>query len=233
MLRNQRDVGYPSVVEMARLVVDSGADGITVHPRPDERHIRRSDAIELGRLARLEFPEHIEYNIEGYPSPDFLALIQVTGPDQVTLVPDDPNQRTSDHGWDFAANIRMLAEVAQQLRSSGIRVSVFADPEPDDMALAKESGADRVELYTEPYAAAYRKAERANVLSRYSATAVAAAELGLGINAGHDLSLENLADFANAIPALNEVSIGHAITADALTMGFPAAVSAYLQALNA
>lgn len=232
LLRNQRDVGYPSVVGMARLVIEAGADGVTVHPRPDERHIRRSDAVELGALVAAEFAGRIEYNIEGYPSDDFLELVEGIGPDQVTLVPDDPDQRTSDHGWDFTADGSRLAPIVARLRAAGIRVSLFVDPDPDAMANAKATGTDRVELYTEPYAAAHAAGDHAAMLERYVATADAAHALGLGINAGHDLNLDNLPAFAHAIARLDEVSIGHAITADALTMGFPAAVTAYRRALG-
>lgn len=232
LLRNQRDVGYPSVVAMANLVIDAGADGITVHPRPDERHIRRSDAIELGEMIRAEHDGRIEYNIEGYPSEDFLELVTRIGPDQVTLVPDDPNQRTSDHGWDLVQDGTRLAAVVQRLRSAGMRVSLFVDPAPAAMPLARETGADRIELYTEPYAAAHARGDYSGVLADYVEAAARAKGCGLGINAGHDLNLDNLAGFREAIPALAEVSIGHAITADALRMGFPAAVDAYLRALG-
>jgi len=232
LLRNQRDVGYPGVVAMARLVIEAGADGITVHPRPDERHIRRTDARELGRLVAQEYAGRIEFNIEGYPTPEFIALVLEIGPDQVTLVPDAPDQRTSDHGWDFAADSGLLEPVVAEFARAGIRVSLFADPDPSAMPLARDTGADRVELYTEPYAAAHAAGDHGETLERYVATAAAAGELGLGINAGHDLNLDNLPDFAAAIASLDEVSIGHAITADALRIGFPAAVQAYLRALG-
>lgn len=232
LLRNQRDVGYPSVAGFARLVIRAGADGITVHPRPDERHIRRSDAIELGMLIEDHYQGKIEYNIEGYPTDDFLDLVTGIGPDQVTLVPDDPNQRTSDHGWDFAADGAMLTPIVARLKSAAIRVSLFVDPDPAAVAGARATGTDRVELYTEPYAAAHAAGDHKAMLERFVATADAAIALGLGINAGHDLNLGNLPAFAAAMPALAEVSIGHAITADALEMGFPAAVAAYRRALG-
>jgi pyridoxine 5-phosphate synthase len=231
LLRNQRDVGYPSVTAIARLVIASGAEGITVHPRPDERHIRRSDAIELGALITATYGGRIEYNIEGFPGDDFLDLVIGIGPDQVTLVPDDPAQRTSDHGWDFEADGERLMPIVGRLQQAGIRVSLFVDPEPEAMAAAKATGTDRVELYTEPYAAAHAAGNHAPALNRYVATAQAADALGLGVNAGHDLNLDNLPAFARAVPALTEVSIGHAITADALIMGFPEAVAAYRRAL--
>ena len=232
LLRNQRDVGYPSVVDAARLVVQAGAHGITVHPRPDERHIRRTDVTELAALIRAELPPDIEYNIEGYPTPDFVALIGEVRPDQVTLVPDAPDQRTSDHGWDLARDGERLTPIVAELRASGARVSLFLDPEPAQVAGVEHAGADRIELYTGPYAHAFGRMGAKALLEPYVRTAEAAAELGLGINAGHDLNLDNLPTFAHAIPQLAEVSIGHAITADALRIGFPAAVEAYLRALR-
>jgi len=232
LLRNQRDVGYPSVVEMARLVVAAGAHGLTVHPRPDERHIRRSDVPALAALIASELPDGVEFNIEGYPTPDFIALVQETRPDQVTLVPDAPDQRTSDHGWDLVGQKRLLREVITDLKSSGARVCLFMDPEPGEMAKAAGAGADRVELYTGPYAQAFETSDAALLLQRYAEAAAAAAAAGLGVNAGHDLSLDNLPAFRRALPMLAEVSIGHAITADALRIGFAAAVEAYLRALR-
>jgi pyridoxine 5-phosphate synthase len=230
LLRNQRDIGYPSVVEAARLVVAAGAHGITVHPRPDERHIRKSDVRELAALVRDEMGSRVEYNIEGYPSPEFLELVAEVRPDQVTLVPDAPDQATSDHGWDLVQDGERLAPLIAELKSSGARVSLFMDAEPGAMARAAEIGADRIELYTGPYAHAFGSAEGADLLKQYAQAARAAAQAGLGVNAGHDLNLDNLPPFCNAIPELAEVSIGHAITADALRIGFPAAVEAYLRA---
>jgi pyridoxine 5-phosphate synthase len=231
LLRNQRDVGYPSVLDAARLVSHAGAHGITVHPRPDERHIRRSDVTELATLIR-EFAPSIEYNIEGYPTPEFVALIGAVRPDQVTLVPDAPDQRTSDHGWDLARDGARLTPIIAQLHASGARVSLFMDPDPGAIASAATVGADRIELYTGPYAHAYASGEAAPLLRRYVQAAEAAEEAGLGVNAGHDLNLDNLPAFCQAIPQLAEVSIGHAITADALRIGFAAAVEAYLRALR-
>jgi pyridoxine 5-phosphate synthase len=232
LLRNQRDVGYPSVPDAARLVVQAGAQGITVHPRPDERHIRRTDVTELAALIRDEFGPTIEYNIEGYPAPEFVALIGEVRPDQVTLVPDAPDQRTSDHGWDLAREGERLRSIITALHASGARVSLFLDPEPAQVPGVKETGADRIELYTGPYAHAYGRPGARALLDRYVRTAEAAAQVGLGINAGHDLNLDNLPRFVHAIPQLAEVSIGHAITADALRIGFPAAVESYLRALR-
>ena len=232
LLRNQRDVGYPSVLEMARMVVAAGAHGLTVHPRPDERHIRKSDVPALAALITSDLPDDIEFNVEGYPTPDFIALIQEIRPDQVTLVPDAPDQRTSDHGWDLVGQKALLREVIGELKETGARVCLFMDPEPDEMARARDSGADRVELYTGPYAEAFEAGDVAPLLKRYAEAAEAADAAGLGINAGHDLSLDNLPAFRRALPMLAEVSIGHAITADALRIGFPAAVEAYLRALR-
>ncbi|HEX5079694.1 MAG TPA: pyridoxine 5'-phosphate synthase [Geminicoccaceae bacterium] len=232
LLRNQRDVGYPSVLDAARMVAAAGAHGITAHPRPDERHIRRSDVLELAALIAGEFGAAVEYNIEGYPSDDFLGLIGAVRPTQVTLVPDAPDQRTSDHGWDLARDASRLGKLIDRLKASGARVSLFMDPEPAAMARAAAVGADRVELYTGPYAEAFAAGEATILLRRYAQAAEAAAAVGLGVNAGHDLNLDNLPAFCQAVPQLAEVSIGHAITADALRIGFPAAVEAYLRAIR-
>ena len=232
LLRNQRDVGYPSVLEMGRMVVAAGAHGITVHPRPDERHIRRSDVPALASLITDELPPGIEFNVEGYPTPDFIALIREVRPHQVTLVPDKPEQRTSDHGWDLDADFAKLSSVLDDLKASGARVSLFMDPEPAAMAQAATLGVERIELYTEPYASTFGKADAQVMLKRYVDTAHAATEAGLGLNAGHDLNLDNLPAFRHALPNLAEVSIGHAITADALRIGFAAAVEAYIRALR-
>ena len=230
LLRNQRDLTYPSVTGIAELVIGAGADGITVHPRPDERHIRRSDVRDLGELLRARHAA-IELNIEGYPSADWLDLVLEMGPAQATLVPDSPEQRTSDHGWDLETDGNLLAPIIRDLRAAGIRVSLFVDPGADAIPAVKATGADRIELYTEPYARAFAAGDYAQILASYAATAQAAADAGLGVNAGHDLNLDNLPAFGRAIPMLAEVSIGHAITADALRMGFPAAVRAYLAAI--
>ncbi len=232
LLRNQRDVGYPSVLEAARMVVRAGAHGITVHPRPDERHIRRSDVTELAALIAAEFDPAIEYNIEGNPTPDFITLIGRVRPTQVTLVPDAPDQLTSDHGWNLIRDGERMVPIIRELKSYGARVSLFLDPDPTMAPLAREVGADRIELYTGPYAHAFGGPEARSLLRRYVTAAETAAGAGLGINAGHDLNLDNLPAFVHAIPQLAEVSIGHAITADALRIGFPAAVEAYLRAIR-
>ncbi len=231
LLRNQRDVGYPSVTDMARLVIAAGAAGITVHPRPDERHVRRADVYDLARLLAEEHAGRVEFNIEGNPTEPFLALAEEVRPEQVTLVPDSPEQRTSDHGWDFASDGERLRPIVARLRGAGIRVSAFVDPDVAAVQGAGAVGADRIELYTEPYAAAFAAGDYEHVLAGYVSAAEAAARLGLGVNAGHDLNLENLRAFRVAVPMLAEVSIGHAITADALKIGFPAAVRAYLELL--
>ena len=231
LLRNQRDVGYPSVTEMARLVIAAGAHGITVHPRPDERHIRRSDVFDLAKLLAADYAR-IELNVEGNPTDDFLRLVLGVRPAQVTLVPDSPEQRTSDHGWDFARHGEALKPLVRKLRDAGMRVAVFVDPEADAITGAAAVGANRVELYTEPYAAAHARGGHDQVLRAYSRCADGAVRAGLGVNAGHDLNLDNLPEFRAAIPMLEEVSIGHAITADALRLGFAAAVEAYLEVLR-
>jgi len=233
-LRNRRNLPWPSVTGMARVVLDAGASGVTVHPRPDERHIRRTDVYELRDLLRADYP-HAEFNIEGYPSEDFLKLIEAIDPEQVTLVPDDPTQSTSDHGWDFDNQGAFLADVVARLAKPGRRISLFADPDAGaaGAAAAKATGADRIELYTGPYGGCYADAAAARrELAKLAETARAATAAGLGLNAGHDLTLDNLPAFQSAVPGIAEASIGHGITADALLMGFPEAVRRYRQALG-
>ncbi|RUT35158.1 pyridoxine 5'-phosphate synthase [Arsenicitalea aurantiaca] len=225
-LRNRRDLPWPSVTGIARAVLDAGAEGITIHPRPDERHIRRTDVFDLERLLRTDYPG-IEYNIEGYPSADFLALCLEARPDQATLVPDDPAQSTSDHGWSVRKSAEILVPAIETLKAAGIRVSLFIDEDPAQPADARALGADRVELYTGPYGGSHGTPEGRDHLARLAATAEAAHAAGLGVNAGHDLTLANLPDFQAAVPGVQEASIGHAITADALLMGFPEAVRRY------
>jgi pyridoxine 5-phosphate synthase len=231
-LRNRRNLPWPSVVGIARLVLEAGADGITLHPRPDERHTRRTDVFEMQKLLREQFPK-AEYNIEGFPTDDFIALVEEAGPDQVTLVPDDPSQATSDHGWDFSGQGNFLRSVVQRLQTPKRRVSLFSDPDAGEagMRAAKATGAARVELFTGPYGGAFEPVESGGLLADLVATAAAATALGLEVNAGHDLTLENLPPLMAAIPNIAEVSIGHAITADALTLGFPEAVRRYKAAL--
>ncbi|WP_029040082.1 pyridoxine 5'-phosphate synthase [Cucumibacter marinus] len=231
MLRNRRDLPWPSVTGLARVVLEAGADGITVHPRPDERHIRKTDVGELVALIRDEFPK-AEFNIEGYPSEDFLALVETAKPDQVTFVPDSPEQSTSDHGWDVDAHRDVLEPAIARMKAAGIRVSLFVDEDADMPARAKAVGADRVELYTGPYGALGGTAEGRKHLEKLAATARAAHEAGLGVNAGHDLTLANLPDFMAIVPHVDEASIGHGITSDALLYGFAEAARKYRKALN-
>jgi len=226
LLRNQRDLEQPSVLRAAEVCVEAGAQGITVHPRPDERHIRRSDVQALA--PRLE----VELNIEGNPFPEFLELVRETRPAQCTLVPDDPDQRTSDHGWNLVrggattADAQRLGPILAELRTLGIRSSLFMDPDPEQITAACEAGADCVELYTESWARAFGGEGERACFARFRDAAAHARSLGLGVNAGHDLNLDNLARFLEVGEVL-EVSIGHALTADALFMGLGAAVRAY------
>ncbi|HXH04480.1 MAG TPA: pyridoxine 5'-phosphate synthase [Candidatus Competibacteraceae bacterium] len=231
LLRNSRNIGIPSVVEAARICIAAGAHGITVHPRPDQRHIRIRDVYDLAGLLAEVKP--VEYNIEGNPFAEFMALVREVRPTQCTLVPDSPEQQTSDHGWDLVRDGERLRPIIAELQALGIRVSLFLDPEPEQVRLAKAVGADRIELYTEPYAAAFARGEAASQMPRYLAAATLARELGLGLNAGHDLNLDNLPPFIRAIPWVQEVSIGHALIADALKMGLHDTVQAYLRALSA
>lgn len=225
LLRNTRDNGLPDVCRFARLCVAAGAAGITVHPRPDERHTRPSDVHELRQLTR---ELDVEFNIEGYPTDDFLRLVHVVRPEQCTLVPDAPDQRTSDHGWDVVAQSELLQQVIPPLRAAGIRVSVFMDPTPDAMPLVVATQAHRIELYTEPYASDFATPRHDASLAQYAAAARAAQQVGLGVNAGHDLNLDNLGPFLRAVPHVEEVSIGHALIADALELGMSEAVRQYV-----
>lgn len=237
-LRNRRDLSWPSVTDMARLALGAGAGGVTVHPRPDERHIRRTDVFELLDLVRDEWPDR-ELNIEGYPDEAFLKLCEVVRPDQVTLVPDSPGQSTSDHGWDVAAHATMLAETIERLQNGAMRVSVFVNADPGIPALAAEIGADRIELYTGPYGrpggdteAELAKLKATAEACRRAGLRAARGGAGLGVNAGHDLTLDNLPALVKAIPDLDECSIGHALTADALKYGFADAVRRYIRAMT-
>jgi pyridoxine 5-phosphate synthase len=222
LVRNSRQSGIPSVTRAAELCIAAGADGITVHPRPDERHIHRSDVRELRPMLTVEF------NIEGNPlEPVFLDLVREVRPTQCTLVPDSREQSTSDHGWDVASMAHVLEPIVGDLHAHGIRVSLFVDADPAVMAAAKAVGADRVELYTGPYAEEFHAGHRDAVLARYAAAAQAALDVGLGVNAGHDLSLDNLGAFLEHVPGVAEVSIGHALIADALELGLPETVRRY------
>ena len=230
MLRNRRDLPWPSLVHLGRIALESGAHGLTVHPRPDQRHIRFSDLPDIRALIDEEFPG-AEFNIEGYPTEEFLALVETARPEQVTLVPDDPSQPTSDHGWDFTADAALLKDVVARLKSGGARVSLFADALPETMTAAADTGCDRVELYTGPYGGTFDDpAAAAAEVERLGATADAAFAVGLGVNAGHDLTVANLPALVNRIPALAEVSIGHGLTADALEFGFAETVRRFRRA---
>ncbi len=237
LLRNTREVGYPSVVEAAKACIAAGAHGITVHPRPDQRHIRPGDVSDLAKL--LSGRTRIEYNIEGNPFagrlgtyPGFMALVRKARPAQCTLVPDTLAQSTSDHGWNLKKDARRLAPLVDDLRARGIRVSLFVDPVLDVISRAADMGADRVELYTEPYASAFaHRNNLAAVFARYRRAAAHAQKCGLGVNAGHDLNLANLPQFMT-IPGILEVSIGHALIADALWMGWLKTVKSYLAAIR-
>ncbi len=240
LIRNSRDTTNPDVPEHARMCIDAGADGITVHPRPDQRHIRAQDCFDLAAMLDVEF------NIEGNPMtgprrsdragvgdyPGFMALVKEIRPAQCTLVPDTDGQLTSDHGFDLEQDAERVAPLVEELKSLGIRTSLFMDPEPHQIRLAAQVGADRIELYTETYAQAYREQKDLDaVFARFVDAAETALDAGLGLNAGHDLDLHNLPRFAT-IAGLQEVSIGHALTVDAIRMGLANAVGAYQRALG-
>ncbi len=240
LIRNSRDTANPDVPQHARMCVDAGADGITVHPRPDQRHIRVRDCFDLAAMLDVEF------NIEGNPTtgprrsertgvedyPGFMALVKEIRPTQCTLVPDGDGQLTSDHGFDLHRDGECIAPLVQELQSLGIRTSLFMDPDPDQIRLAAQTGTDRIELYTESYARACRLGQDVDaVFRRFVQAAEVAAEEGLGVNAGHDLDLGNLPRFAT-IAGLREVSIGHALTVDAIRMGLAATIAAYQRALG-
>lgn len=227
-LRNRRNLPWPSVVGLSRIALSAGAAGITVHPRPDERHIRPSDVTEIAAMIAAEFPDR-EFNIEGNPDARFVELVERVRPDQVTLVPDDIRQATSDHGWDIAHHREFLSGIIARLKGDGMRVSVFVDPEPETATLAREVGADRIEIFTGPYGGALDPETQRRELARVVATGEAAAAEGVGLNAGHDLTLVNLPPLVAALPNLLEVSIGHCLTADALIYGMAGAVSRYLK----
>lgn len=239
LLRNAREHGVPNVVEAAKTVIEAGAHGITVHPRPDMRHVRPGDVTELAEFLG-DYPE-IEFNIEGNPSaeagengyPGFLQIVEAARPTQATLVPDTPGQLTSDHGFDGSdETIAWLTPIVAKLQGWGCRVSLFANADPEVVDALARTGADRIEIYTGPFAeAAWRGAAGAEV-ARCAQTAVAARELGMGVNAGHDLDLANLPILMAGVPDIDEVSIGHALTADALWMGLHKTVEKYLEALG-
>jgi pyridoxine 5-phosphate synthase len=228
LLRNSRTINMPSVAQAARVCIDAGCHGITVHPRPDERHITEQDVYDLAEMVT-----GVEYNIEGNPFPRFMDIVRKVQPTQATLVPDDPSAFTSDQGWDLKdpANVDRLKPIVAELKDQGIRISLFMNPDPESIERVEEVGADRIELYTEPYAAAYKEGDVGAVFREYAEAAQKARDLDLGLNAGHDLNLDNLGEFVS-IPGILEVSIGHALISDALFMGLEKAVKAYLNILN-
>jgi pyridoxine 5-phosphate synthase len=230
LLRNTRTIGIPSVVHAARVALGAGAHGITVHPRPDGRHVRSQDVRELAAVLR-ERPG-AEFNIEGNPFHGLLDFVREVRPVQCTLVPDETGAFTSDHGWDLGRDGARLEPVIAELKALGVRVSLFMDPVAEAMTSAAVLGADRVELYTEPYARAFGAAEEEAVLGRYAQAARAAQRVGLGVNAGHDLNLDNLPVFLCSVPKVLEVSIGHALISDALDFGLAEAVRRYLEAIR-
>jgi pyridoxine 5-phosphate synthase len=235
LLRNTRALGIPSVTRAATIALEAGAQGITVHPRPDERHIRAHDVHDLAALMK-DWPQ-AEYNIEGNPLHNLMDFIrELAGknmkPNQATFVPDAMDQATSDHGWLFPQDAARLAPLIAECRALGVRVSLFMDPTPAAMAAVRELGADRVELYTESYARAHGTPAHAATLAGFSATGEAALRTGLGLNAGHDLNRANLTDFLRAVPGVQEVSIGHALIADALELGLAETVRDYLRCIH-
>ncbi|MCG8607506.1 pyridoxine 5'-phosphate synthase [bacterium] len=230
LLRNARGTNFPDVLEMARKCIAAGAHGITVHPRPDERHTKRSDVRELAAMLK-EYPD-VEFNIEGNPEPEFLRLVGEAQPAQCTLVPDDPHQLTSDHGWNIQQQGDRLKPIIAELRSFGCRVSLFMETDLSQIQLAKETGADRIELYTGPYAHASLKEKAETVLPPYARAAAKAQKIGLGVNAGHDLNLKNLGLFLRSVPGVLEVSIGHAIVVESLDFGLQPTIKKYLDILD-
>ncbi len=231
LVRNTRHLGIPSVTRAAALCLQAGAHGITVHPRPDERHIRATDVADLSALMKA-WPER-EYNIEGNPLQNLMGFVRQFKPDQATFVPDGEDQFTSDHGWNPATDTDKLRPLIAECKALGVRVSLFMDAEPSHMAWAKSVGADRIELYTEPFAAAWGASTQAAQLERFAKAAQAALAVGLGVNAGHDLNRENLSTFVQLVPGVQEVSIGHALIADALELGYSETVAAYLRCITA
>jgi pyridoxine 5-phosphate synthase len=231
LVRNTRHLGIPSVTRAATLCLEAGAAGITVHPRPDARHIRTDDVHDLAALLQA-WPDR-EFNIEGNPFHNLMDFVRQVRPHQVTFRPDSEGQFTSDHGWTFPQDAERLKPLIAEAKALGVRVSLFMDPIPQAMAAAKAVGADRVELYTETYASAYGTPQQAVVLAAFKATAEAALQVGLGINAGHDLNRDNLHTFLATVPGVQEVSIGHALIADALELGYTETVRAYIACMPA
>jgi len=231
LVRNTRALGIPSVLVAANACLAAGAQGITVHPRPDARHIRAHDVSDLSALLAKDWPT-IEFNIEGNPFHNLMGFVRELKPHQATFVPDSETQSTSDHGWSFPEDAERLRPLIAEAKALGVRVSLFMDPIPQQMAAAKEVGADRVELYTEGYAASRGTPDEEAVLARYVESARAAEAVGLGLNAGHDLSRDNLTAFLRAVRGVQEVSIGHAFIADALELGYAATTREYLRCIE-
>jgi pyridoxine 5-phosphate synthase len=231
LVRNTRHLGIPSVTRAATLCLQAGAQGITVHPRPDERHIRATDVADLSTL--MQAWPYREYNIEGNPLQNLMGFVRQFKPHQATFVPDGEGQFTSDHGWNPATDTDKLCPLIAECQALGVRVSLFMDAESSHMAWAKSVGADRVELYTEPFAAAWGTSEQTAQLERFAKAAQAALDAGLGVNAGHDLNRDNLTAFLKQVPGVQEVSIGHALIADALELGYSATIADYLRCIAA
>ena len=231
LVRNTRHLGIPSVTRAATLCLQAGAHGITVHPRPDERHIRATDVADLTALMKA-WPDR-EYNIEGNPLQNLMGFVRQFKPHQTTFVPDGEDQFTSDHGWNPATDTDKLRPLIAECKMYGVRVSLFMDAEPSHMAWAKSLGAERIELYTQPFASAWGASTQEAQLERFAKAAQAALAVGLGVNAGHDLNLDNLGDFVKQVPGVQEVSIGHALIADALELGYSETVAAYLRCITA
>ena len=231
LVRNTRHLGIPSVLFAAAVCLDAGAHGITVHPRPDARHIRAQDVHELSALLARDWPQ-AEFNIEGNPFHNLMDFVRECRPHQATFVPDSETQSTSDHGWTFPDDADRLRPLIAEAKKLGVRVSLFMDPAPEMMAAAKAVGADRVELYTEGYAASRGTSRADAVLALYAEAARAAQAAGLEVNAGHDLSRDNLTEFLRVVPGVKEVSIGHAFVSDALELGYTATTRDYLRCID-
>ena len=231
LLRNTRHLGIPSVLRAAEQCLLAGAQGITVHPRPDGSHIRTQDVHELAALLKKDWP-HVDYNIEGNPTQNLMDFVRELRPHQVTFVPDSEEQFTSDHGWQFPADLERLRPLIAECQSLGVRVSLFMDPLPEAMAYVAALGAERVELYTETFASAFGTEREAEVLAGFTQTAKAALARGIGLNAGHDLNHDNLTTFLRAVPGVQEVSIGHALIADALERGYTETVREYQRCIQ-
>lgn len=229
LLRNSRGHDYPNVPEFAEKCITYGADGITLHPRPDQRHARYSDVVELRRRVRSH--RGVELNVEGNPTPEFLKAVKKAVPHQCTLVPDNPKQLTSDHGWNLKSSGKKLKPIIRELTERGIRVSLFVDADSEDIERAKDIGANRVELYTEPYAKFYSTPKQTKVWESFGKATQRAQAAGLGVNAGHDLNLKNLGKLLE-IPGILEVSIGHALIVDCLELGLEKTIKSYVKILQ-